>query len=277
MTWVMQKNVVYTAIYGNYDNLIEVEDLTTNCDFVCFTDNPNLESKTYKIIYLPVPIEDKWRAAKLLKLFPHLFLPDYEYSLWIDASVSIKKIDFSELINKYLQQVNLAVYRHPDRKSVVDELEACTRYNKDSHQLMRNQVESYISKGFKDDQGLVAATVILRKHHETDVRRFSKKWWNEILTYSKRDQLSFNYVAWKTKLQYRFFDGSLYENDHFNVSHEHNLVGGVHLFTKSIYSKLRIICFFSYVNARYYYLRFNSIIYRSTILAATVVLLLLMF
>jgi hypothetical protein len=29
-----------------------------------------------------------------------------------------------------------------------------------------------------------------------------EKWWEMILNYSKRDQLSFNYIVWKYKLNY---------------------------------------------------------------------------
>lgn len=40
-----KKIVIYTAFTGNYDNLKEPEYIDENCDYVCFTDNPNIKSK----------------------------------------------------------------------------------------------------------------------------------------------------------------------------------------------------------------------------------------
>jgi hypothetical protein len=36
---------------------------------------------------------------------------------------------------------------------------------------------------------------------------FGEGWWDELSKKSKRDQLSFNYVAWKQQLQFRYVDG----------------------------------------------------------------------
>ena len=46
-----------------------------------------------------------------------------------------------------------------------------------------------------------------------------EKWWNQIKNFSKRDQLSFNYVVWKTgiKIKYiskKFVFGYFHQNNH---------------------------------------------------------------
>ncbi len=45
------KIVVYTAIFGNYDALKIIPQQSVNADYVCFTDNPNLKSDQFEIIY----------------------------------------------------------------------------------------------------------------------------------------------------------------------------------------------------------------------------------
>lgn len=45
----MDKLVVYTTIFGDYDDLIEPGKKYKNCDFVCFTDNENLKLDIWKI------------------------------------------------------------------------------------------------------------------------------------------------------------------------------------------------------------------------------------
>jgi hypothetical protein len=50
--------------------------------------------------------------------------------------------------------------------------------------------------------------VILRRHTDA-IRHLNEAWWNEIVRGSRRDQLSFNYVAWKLGLRYATFPLSL--------------------------------------------------------------------
>ena len=40
-------------------------------------------------------------------------------------------------------------------------------------------------------------------------------WWEELKYNSKRDQLSFNYCAWKYKLKFNYMDGDSRNNEYF--------------------------------------------------------------
>ena len=41
--------IVYTAIFDNYDQLIDPKSLYKNCKFICFTNNKDLKSKIWEI------------------------------------------------------------------------------------------------------------------------------------------------------------------------------------------------------------------------------------
>lgn len=43
------KKVIYTAITGNYDNLITPKIKNDNWGYICFTDNSELHSEFWKI------------------------------------------------------------------------------------------------------------------------------------------------------------------------------------------------------------------------------------
>ena len=43
------KIVVYTCITGGYDNILEPSIITEGVDYVCFTDNPKMKSKTWRM------------------------------------------------------------------------------------------------------------------------------------------------------------------------------------------------------------------------------------
>ena len=48
----MEKICVYTCITGNYDNLKDVIVKEKGVDYVCFTNNREITSSTWKIIYI---------------------------------------------------------------------------------------------------------------------------------------------------------------------------------------------------------------------------------
>src|SRR4051794_37365019 len=79
------KIVVYTAITDNYDHLYEPLYKCDKFDYVCFTDNPNLKSDFWKIKTFQHCNYDATRKARYVKILPHLFFQDYNYSVWVDA------------------------------------------------------------------------------------------------------------------------------------------------------------------------------------------------
>ena len=49
----MNKNCIYTAIIGDYDNLYTPKIVTEGWDYICFTDNKKLKSDFWTIKYVP--------------------------------------------------------------------------------------------------------------------------------------------------------------------------------------------------------------------------------
>jgi hypothetical protein len=211
-----KKYVIYTAIFGDYDSLKEPQSAVKGCDFVCFTDNPNMKSNIFKIQLCP-PSEDPARQSRKYKMLPHRYLPEYEYSLWIDGSILIKKLDLKKLVQLYLSENDLALFAHPERDCIYEEVKACERLGKDNNDLMRQQIERYRKKGYPEHNGLIAAGFLLRRTNSPELVRLSEDWWCEVKNNSKRDQLSFNYLVWKKGLNYKIISGYLWENEYFSV------------------------------------------------------------
>ncbi len=209
--------VVYTAIFGDYDDLKNQEVKIEGVDFYCFTDNKNLKSDLFKIILIKPEYDDNTRNAKIFKILPHNFFPQHEYSLWIDGSVIIKDLNLKEFINRYLVNNNIALFKHPDRDCIYDEVNACIDAKKDDPDIMLEQVNNYRLEGYPVHNGLAACAIIARRHNNKDIIKLDEDWWVEIKKYSKRDQLSFNYVAWKNKVSYSVIEGILWDNAYFKV------------------------------------------------------------
>jgi hypothetical protein len=205
----MSKIVVYTAIAGKYDTLKEPPGkLLQEVDFVAFCDFTP-KTTAWQIRKPCTEFTDPCRNAKTHKVLPHVFFPEATYSLWIDGSVKINRaFPIRQWIDKYLSEHDWAVFKHPERQCIFEEAEACIRSAKDDPAIIRSQMARYRHEHYPANNGLVESTIILRRHTEA-VRRLNEAWFQEIKNNSRRDQLSFNYVAHKASFQYAHLPESL--------------------------------------------------------------------
>ncbi len=209
--------VVYTAIFGKYDGLIP-QPKFKDVKYVCFTDQ-KLKSKNWEVRTVdPSFGDDHTRNNRYYKILPHIHFPDNEISIYIDGNYILKKHP-SQLIER-LEDTNMLGFDHnqtiSDSRDCIYkeydsliELAEVTGKHKDDPEVMRKQIERFRKEGYPEENGLIFAAVMIRKHHAVDVKQTMQTWWEIILTESKRDQLSFNYAAWKDNFSYKVIDGDL--------------------------------------------------------------------
>ena len=213
--------VVVSCITAGTDNVVEDQN-TEGADFVMFTDNPNIISKTWHIETLkPDLLIDPRRQSRMMKWLLHKFFADYEYSLWLDGNVRVLT-PVGKLINMFLRYQNIAVFKHKDRNCVYKEADDCINKQLDDPALIKRQMDRYRAEGFPSDNGLSELPAILRRH-TPEIERFNEAVWSEYSTQSRRDQLCFDYIAWKLRMQISRFPGKVTRKDlniHFEkVSH----------------------------------------------------------
>lgn len=203
--------VVYTAITNAYDDLKEPLFVDPRCKYICFTDNPDLKSEHWEIRMLESCETDYNRQAKKVKILPHLFFPEFEWSIYIDGKFQITG-DLVSLINDNAKNSNFLCFMHFSRHTVGEEAAACIRLGLDREELIRDQLKAYKAEGYPDEGELIEGGILFRKHNDVELIRVMECWWEEILNKSKRDQLSFNYVAWKNQFFFDILDLVLYDN-----------------------------------------------------------------
>jgi len=228
----MNSKVIYTAIIGGYDKLLEPDYKPTGWDFVCFTDR-DLKSDNWEIRKTLPLYEDNTRTARKHKLLPHRLFPNYEYSLWIDGNIKVRS-DVNELL-KYLDDCNYATYDHlqnpldsrdciyQEAQVILDAGDMWTRRTpergkkcyKDNPILIKNQIDRYKKEGYPLNNGLVVQMQVLRRHNKEDVIKTMEDHWIELKRNSKREQLSFNYIAWNNKLKFNYISGDSRDNKYF--------------------------------------------------------------
>lgn len=210
------KKVVYTAIFGNYDQLKEPEIVDDDVEYYCFTDNVQLESNRWNIVYVDSIYRNKVRTAKIFKLFPHLIFPNSFQSIWVDGCYSIQK-SLTELFNKVCNH-GLMFYPHIRYNCIYKE--ACVlKLNKtDNPSIINSQISEIKKNGYPKNNGLIHGAVIVRNHSDQNVKKCMSDWWDEIERFSYRDQLSFNYVAWRNCLSVKYADHDLNNTELFKWS-----------------------------------------------------------
>lgn len=211
------KDVVYTAVFDNYDSVAEV-DSTWACDFLCFTDNPELVSKGWKVICVKPISEDPALTNRQYKILPHKYLSTYVRSLYIDANFQILS-DPSPLFDKYLDVDCIALPVHKDRHCSYEEAKLCIKIGRVDKIATESQMQRYASDGFPQQFGLTENGLIFRRHTDPSIVKLMESWWIEYCEGARRDQLSLPYLLWKAQIQFtEVTDGPRTSSTFFKIS-----------------------------------------------------------
>jgi hypothetical protein len=204
----MSNNVVYTAIYGTHDYGPGFVKCKPSCDCILFTDDKKLmlyleKSKyTFKPVYREAPHPDSRRACRYFKTMPDIELKNYDISLWVDGNTAFYNdpaiiIDFEMSNSKY------KLYRHWNGiKNIFIEGKRCIVLGKATDEEILPQLKEYRKTKYSNNDTIGACTYIMRRHNDSDVIEFGHKWWEEILKFSARDQVSWDFLKWKMNLKF---------------------------------------------------------------------------
>jgi len=221
---MIQKNskiklVIYTTLLGDKEPLgnplSDIQDTSTDLDisYVCFTDSNTLKSDTWELKPINMYLLSSDKMCRQAKALPHEFFPEHQYSLWIDNIVKLKRLPISADLNtpnKFL----FKLFVHSGRSNLFEEACAIHGLGYEISETVLNQIEHY-SKfvNLSSVSPLSTTTVIIREHHHPSVIEFGKTWWSHILNFSKRDQLSFDFVRTQLKTAIDYFPGTKLDND----------------------------------------------------------------
>lgn len=131
------------------------------------------------------------RNSRAPKILAHRFA-NADYSIWMDANIALK-VDPQVVIDEFLKDKDLAVFRHPERQCLYDEAVLCAKARLDDPETIIAQVSRYERQGFGKGRGLAECNVLIRRHTAA-VERFDNAWWAEWCAGSVRDQISFPYA-----------------------------------------------------------------------------------
>jgi Protein of unknown function (DUF616) len=187
--------MIYTAITGGYDSVKMQPPGVAQ---------PILFNETSIHYWNPDPC----RIAKFQKILGYSQLGPM--SLWVDGSIVFDPCtDLGALAEEHLKDADIAVMKHPDRDCVYQEAKACIERDKDDPDTIVAQTVRYSQDGYPSNY-LLSETGVMFRRNTPRVLRFCSMWWDEVTRGSRRDQISFPYVAWKLKMPYKQIEKRFY-------------------------------------------------------------------
>ncbi len=214
--------VVYTALIGDKESLGNPLDFLTpdartdlEYTFICFTDRTDLQSRVWNFVQMDSSHLPADKLSRRPKALAHEYLQNWDYSLYIDNIVKFKRLLTSADL-EHSKPYLLRMYRHLTRKTLTQEAEALVSFGYDEVNTLNNQIEFYGNTGQTDKvTPLSTGTVILRSHKHPQLIQLGVEWWEHILAFSKRDQMSFDRARMRAGCEVDYFDGTIIDNPMF--------------------------------------------------------------
>lgn len=180
----MDKIVVVSANLGSFEPQKPHVAQSVDCDFIRVDDNsfpPRFNSMTPRL------------QARIVKTHMWDFAPDYDIYLWVDSSFRLNSPDAVAWFLEQLGDKDIAVFKHPNRETVMDEAEyvqhrleiGCPyitpRYQ---NELIEEQLDQ-VNVG----EELFASTAFICRPNKR-IKQAMRDWWYHISRYHSIDQLS---------------------------------------------------------------------------------------
>lgn len=171
-----------TAIYGNYESSCkQFKKQNIDSDFICFTDNKNIQSNGWIIDTTPYhflykskldnpekhinSLDNNKHTFNVAKYYKQAFkniprLSSYDIVVWLDGTIQITSPNVSQYILNNIYQHKIITWSHEHRFGILkDEVKASNyfRYTstfwnnqKQPYQDINKQYDEYISLGYSD-------------------------------------------------------------------------------------------------------------------------------
>ena len=235
---------IYTVLTGDKEPLgnpigrLQSIETDLKIDFICFTDNPALKSNVWNCRVFDTHCLPPEKSSRRPKALPHEYLADYDYSLYMDNICELKRLpNCSDILKAPDTDYVYRVFKHSTRTVLAEEALAISSLGYDTAENLINQLDTYVQYlPLQSITPLNTCTILLRQHNHLQVIRHGRMWWEHILNFSKRDQMSFDFCRLQSSLKLNNFEGTKFENE---LIYEHNNAAGGRLLASFDKNKFR--------------------------------------
>jgi hypothetical protein len=184
---------VYTVLLGGYERLNEPQIAKDSAlPFFCFTDDPHLMSELWTpILVSPSFPLDLVRSQRDIKIRGHEALEKFDETLYIDNSIELTSPP-EQILEQWLDGFDIAIPVHSFRDTVALEFEIVAAQSLDDPRRVQEQFLHYQEVYPNQLAEVPYWNAIIARRHTPEIRVAMGVWFDHLLRYSRRDQLSAN-------------------------------------------------------------------------------------
>ena len=191
---------VYTALFGEYDDLRSPAYVPPGLKFICFSDRAR-DVPGWEVRIVDPELDSPAMNSRKPKILPYDYLEGYDCSLYIDANI-VFLADPLVAYHRWLKDKSFVAWRHPDRSGVYEEIEAILTSLRHAPSALIDQHKFFGDHAVPEHTGLIEACFLWRDHRDGAVRELMEQWWELLARFgSHRDQPALGYLMWKTGIR----------------------------------------------------------------------------
>ena len=200
---------IYTINFNNYEGNSVLLKNNTDLDCLYFLNNLNFEkySPIYKCIQkgvIPFYINLKNKNGKLIqrtiKTNPTKYLPhNYTKTIYIDGNLELTKKIYNSDINNYLKKYDLICFHHLESNTFLEEAKTVIKLKLEKVENVNKILDLAKKDNLLNIKGLTETNILIRNHK--NIIFFSNEW-EKLINICIRDQISFDYLLNKHKVNY---------------------------------------------------------------------------
>ena len=215
------KIAILTANLGDFDENIDPvkQDSEHEIKFHRWTDDdfPPIAGLTPRLQY------------RIPKLFGWEMFQGYDIYVWMDASFTLSHPDSVNWLLEKLGDKDAAFFKHPQRKTIKEEVDHVEKKLKEKHPYMvpryENGLHKEMYKRVKDDEWyednvLYTSTAFIYRNN-TKVQNAMEMWWYFQSRYFTVDQISQPYVMWLQDVSINLIEEDQYKCDYLQLVSKH--------------------------------------------------------
>lgn len=192
---------------GGYDEIMQPVVIDDRFDYILFS-NDIKEDRVgvWQVRPIAYTNPDNTRICRYVKTHPEELLPGYDASVWMDSNIRIMtSAVYERIVELYESGSLIASINHPERDCIYDEAFEVMYIRYEQEHVVVDWCHKLRQEGYPKHNGLYETGVMFRAHTNEKIQAVDAMWWNCIEKYSKRDQLSFNYVLWRLGVKCDYF------------------------------------------------------------------------
>lgn len=187
----MPNYCIYTVITNDYDTVKPIT--VSNIPHILFTDNPDINAKGWQIVQIEKT--ECQRLQRKIKILGHEALKPYDITIYIDASITLKR-NFIQLLRQY--RGGLMTGKHLRRNCVYAEGLEVKKQGKAPEELVNKQISNYYENNFPVNFGMWSSGFMIR---DKSTKEMCEIWHEELSKHTHRDQLSLPLALYRTKIK----------------------------------------------------------------------------